>query len=275
MTLTVGDEWELDPERTIKDITNARRPYGLNNPTLNARYAIQVSACTGVGQRVPLRVMLADKMAEFAINSIPSPVGWPQLEKDGLLIALRSDAFETWMKQRSITEQNNIHDLMASTLCALNDTGIDSTGVMAIACVENGDPYRCIKLGPRGNHWMRVLSDSHYSATYAYMTRTCLQTPQTPGCWCDKLRKKNLASVDSAITTSPTTYQLIVRKIYLFEGSGTKMLARAIDSTRVRVGYSPLLVKSLESRLRNAMVTIEERLQRVRQEWEVTLIVRQ
>jgi hypothetical protein len=87
--LQFNKTWTWHPGNNLKrqhlSLIADKWPFG----ELDRPWGLQVSACTGVAQRVPLRVLLADVMPIFAEN-LALPPGWTTLRQEGIIQALEN-----------------------------------------------------------------------------------------------------------------------------------------------------------------------------------------
>ncbi|KAJ8604140.1 hypothetical protein MRB53_041938 [Persea americana] len=164
-------------ETTTKDAILTAFEHAIHWPVniLDAHYGLQVSLCTHIARRVPLRVLLADVLPAYMASHVFESVGWSR--QSGLLVeALRTSNFEGLSTENCIRDNHvQIHELLSRILSDLRATGIGRDGSFRI-----GIPCRmpqCLKLEcTNKNLWARILEDTeHDCATFAYVTTQCLQ----------------------------------------------------------------------------------------------------
>jgi hypothetical protein len=146
---------------------------------LNDLSGVQVSFCTGVARRVPLRLLLADLMPIIAQVTPKVQAMWMQLnDQQQATQALRSGTFPDWFLTLSSSDQEFINQLMINVLQRLEPTGVHEGSNELIVAWIHQRPYKCVKIpfSDRTNSWMRVLADSGDCATFAYITTDCLET---------------------------------------------------------------------------------------------------
>lgn len=152
---------------------------------LNGMFGVQVSICTGIARRVRLRDLLADLLPVYVSNLFVKPPLWRDLVGDNAIEALRGAGLEQWLE--SLSDDGSRSDfarLVFEVLFLLRDTGIDRKGEkFVIACLQQDSGSQCFKV-PCENEssWARMLIDSEHSATFAYATTRCLETPAFR-CW--------------------------------------------------------------------------------------------
>lgn len=175
---------------------------------LDRPWGLQVSCCTGVARRVPLRALLADVMPTFAKNLALSP-GWPMLQQRGITKALElgGDRFKQWYDDLAHLE--NSHELQTLAkrvirhiLLVLRDTGIDREHKnFLIACPQDhmaGKPISMCLPVPCENAslWAKILTDSEQCATFACMTTQCFESQDHK---CQKTNPWHCPSLDTAV----------------------------------------------------------------------------
>jgi hypothetical protein len=161
-------------------LDDVRNQFYLARDVLNDLSGVQVSFCTGVARRVPLRVLMADLMPIVAEITPHDQAIWAQLnDKEQGIQALRSGALTDWFKTLSPDQANFIDQLIGKVLLMLERTGVNEEGnELTVAWIYRRPPYRCFKIptSSKPNSWMRVLADSSDCATFAYITINCLET---------------------------------------------------------------------------------------------------
>lgn len=171
--------WARKKGVTLKDIKRALGHDKLNIAFLDAPWGIQFSLCTGVAQRVPLRVLVADAMVAMVEADLPVPQEWRSLKQDHDVVAnFRRADFRVWVKELPIEMQSALAKIVCSILTALHNTGFDGTSKdLIVACPLMSDPSRCFRVACKDDHiWARVLQDSVDCATFAVVTTNCLET---------------------------------------------------------------------------------------------------
>jgi hypothetical protein len=147
---------------------------------LNDLWGVQVSFCTGVARRVPLRLLMADLMPVVAETMPDSNNIWKELNDQNRAIeAFRSDTVMSWFDTLEQHQKVFVDQLMRNILIALEPTGINEEGTeLTVAWIYQNPPYRCFRIScnDKKNSWMRVLADSSDCATFAYIVTHCLET---------------------------------------------------------------------------------------------------
>ncbi|RDL41517.1 uncharacterized protein BP5553_01496 [Venustampulla echinocandica] len=144
---------------------------------LNSTCGLQISFCTGVARRVPLRVLLADVMVPFVESRLSKPAHWEELKtKFAIVENFRSDLGQ-WFDRLSTGLRESAIQIVRSMLGILKDTGIDKNGEeLVIAWVRKEDPYLCLRLRcEKTSLWARILADSEDCATFACITPLCIE----------------------------------------------------------------------------------------------------
>lgn len=147
---------------------------------LDDLWGVQVSFCTGVARRVPLRILMADLMPIVTQTMPRGREMWGQLHQHKVEEAFRSDSVFTWLENLEPDLGNFIDILMREVLLTLESTGVDEEEhELTVAWVLQRPPYQCFRVScsDKKNSWMRVLTDSGDCATFAYIVTQCLETP--------------------------------------------------------------------------------------------------
>nr|WHF58366.1 hypothetical protein [Aspergillus sp.] len=149
-------------------------------PALNCLWGLQVSFCTGVTKRVPLRELMADLLPTFARVFARQQALWDELVgRYNILEAFRADTLGDWLAQIPPEMYSHVICLVRSILSALKSTGIDPAGnYLSVAWPYDNPPFRCFRIScnDKANSWTRVLADSEDCATFAYISSKCLVT---------------------------------------------------------------------------------------------------
>ncbi|KFY80888.1 hypothetical protein V499_00298 [Pseudogymnoascus sp. VKM F-103] len=216
---------------------------------LDRPWGLQVSACTGVARRVPLRMLLADTMPTFAGN-LALPSGWTTLQQRGIIEALEKGSRTLKLWYDELCNLPNFQDLQILTkrliryiLLVLRDTGIDRDHkTFLIACPQGyltGQPISMCLPVPCENasSWAKILRDSENCATFACMTNLCLESQEHK---CHQTHPWHCPSLDTAvqqlrlrkepITMSPQAWNLEVDSLYWIGIPESGLQARVVKS---------------------------------------------
>lgn len=149
---------------------------------LNHHYGLRVSFCTTIAQRVPLRRVVADLLPEIAaaLTDVKEIESWTKLRDEYSAVStLRNPdtSLRTWF----ITVlPPHLHELMYDLIClvlrTLRSTGLDPEGrYCTLLWLHDGTVERGFKIPISGNtRWVSMLKDTENSATFAYITSSCL-----------------------------------------------------------------------------------------------------
>jgi hypothetical protein len=152
----------------------------LAHNNLNDLWGVQVSFCTGVARRVPLRLLMADLMPIVAETVPDSKNIWKELnDKHNAIKAFQSDTVFAWFDTLKPHQKVFLDQLMRTILLVLEPTGINEEGTeLTVAWIYQFPPYRCFRVScnDKKNSWMRVLADSSDCATFAYIVTHCLES---------------------------------------------------------------------------------------------------
>ncbi|KAJ5936140.1 hypothetical protein N7454_005438 [Penicillium verhagenii] len=163
------ETWNKQKGISVKEIALASTDADLLQ-YMNENWGVQVSYCTGMARRVPLRILVADLLKHFGS------------EPDNLEEKLRDESFDH-NKFRSLLGcldkdlERRVYESIRKILTCLLPTGLDPTGkTFCVAWPYMGDTSRCLQVPLEGqSSWARILADSHDCATFAYITMTCLE----------------------------------------------------------------------------------------------------
>lgn len=206
-----GNSWKRQYLSLIEDelpFSELDRPWGL-----------QVSACTGVARRVPLRVMLSDTMHTFAEN-LALPPGWSTLCQQGIIKALAEGGqiLKQWYDDLySLPGGDSLQlltkRLIRHILLRLRDTGLDRDNKnLLVACPQDHGNHKPISMCmpvscAKGSLWAKILQDSEDCATFAYMTSLCLESKEDK---CQHAQPWQCPSLYTAVQESRTRDKGIV-----------------------------------------------------------------
>ena len=150
---------------------------------LERPYGIQISECTGLVKRVPLRIVLADTLSPFVESQRPLPSRWVELKDvHDILQALQASTFKSWYDSLPDKElRASVFDILSRQMVALRPTGVDNEKkylVVAWWSVTTLGACVWLDLHHRANVWARILEDDFDTATFAYVAQECLQSPR-------------------------------------------------------------------------------------------------
>lgn len=153
-------------------------------PFLDDCWAVQVSLCTGVARRVPLREMVADLLPIFANNLTfrDDYNNWVCLTKDkGIIEAFRGKNLRSWLRTLSRPHHDLVLQMVRRILHTLSETGLDREGKsLLVSWPYEDDTRQCfsVDLRHRESSWARLIADCEDSAIFMYASRHCLETAE-------------------------------------------------------------------------------------------------
>ena len=203
--LQFNSTWVKQDGITLKDRELNATPETIYLPFLESLSGLQVSLCTGVARRVPVREMLADVMKAYIEKRLPIPILWNDLLNNHKIVhTFQGPHMETWFQKLSAELQTLVVRIVRYILSILGDTGYnEQTDELVIACPFPEDPFRCFRIScEKDQHlWTRALADSETCATFAYITPKCWEEPNGPKCQqsCVTKWRNQVASLDTAV----------------------------------------------------------------------------
>ncbi|KAI1212174.1 uncharacterized protein F4807DRAFT_361418 [Annulohypoxylon truncatum] len=197
---------------------------------LEEPWGLQISYCTGVARRVPLREVVADLLDIFLSIYNTTKMDreiWEELRKLGIIEALRRPNFNEFLSQLEsrfnpdTKVEEAIIQMIRTILRALEPTGIHQ-GKLIVACFWGQEIFRCFKIPCQNDHaWANVLADSEDCATFAYMSTRCLETkkiacPRTNNAWKNRVLLMQ-TSIVLCSAPEPLSQSLQDKQIYFFD----------------------------------------------------------
>ncbi|KAI1094752.1 hypothetical protein F5B19DRAFT_23670 [Rostrohypoxylon terebratum] len=197
---------------------------------LEEPWGLQISYCTGVSRRVPLREVIADLLDIFLSVYNTTKVDrkvWEELKNLGIVEALRKPNFNDFLCQldshfnADVKVGDTITQMIRIILGALEPTGIHQ-GKLVVACFWEQEIFRCFKIPCENDHaWANVLADSKDCATFAYMSTRCLETKKIRCPKADSTWKNRILLMQTSIVLcsepGPTPQSLKDKQIYFFD----------------------------------------------------------
>jgi hypothetical protein len=151
-------------------------------------WGLFVSLCTGVMARVRLREIVAFFCLQFEAMDIPQqPCKSYEESLDAFTEALCGEgSIIDWVESlipgpekedhgKRETLQQRVVSLFRNALVHLEATGISDNGDLVLACLPEGKPLSTINLSANDHPWVKVLSDSTLTATFACVSLYCFQ----------------------------------------------------------------------------------------------------
>ncbi|KAM5344778.1 hypothetical protein ACJ41O_010640 [Fusarium nematophilum] len=228
--LQVSGAWHRYPGRNLKQRCLEQTDPDLL-PFLEDHWAVQVSLCTGVARRVPLREMVADLLPIFggSLTLGDEWAVWQCLKSEhNILQAFRVDGLRDWLRSLDRPLHDLVLQLVRHILHSLSDTGLVRQGrFLHIAWPYGHETGLCfeIDLSERETSWARLIADSEDCATFAYVTPKCLETRDLRcgggnGSW-----RNAIPLLETAVMVCPATSPSPV---------GTPQPAMAVSSSTLR-----------------------------------------
>jgi hypothetical protein len=178
------------PGRTAKEqILNATGLFEVRLAEFDRIWGLFLSPCTGVMCRARLREFVAFFCLRCSPKRIPpSPIAAPGESMHEFAKAMcgetnLNDWFESLIPDDKSDDfsfreglQHRIISLFNDVLDMIKDTGILENGDLAVAWLSPGNALNTLTLSARKHPWIKVLSDSSLTATFACISPHCFQT---------------------------------------------------------------------------------------------------
>ena len=203
--LQFNSTWVKQGGITLKDRQLNATPETIYLPFLESLLGLQVSLCTGVARRVPVREMLADVMEAYVEKRFPVHPLWNDLLNEYKIVdSFQGPHMGTWFQKLSTELQTLVVQIVRYILSILGDTGYnEQRDELVIACPFPEDPFRCFRVPCEEDQhlWTRALADSEICATFAYITPKCWDEPNGLKCQqtCDAKWRIRVVSLDTAV----------------------------------------------------------------------------
>lgn len=182
--------YEATLGKTVKDqAINSITLFERNNLAYyDQMWGVFVSLCTGVMTRVRLRELLASFCLQWAAMEIPQLPGKSHEESEHAFIEALcgNDSLSDWIellipgprmvaaKKRKHLQQQ-VNSLFLRVLEQLKDTGVSENGDLVLACLSKEKVLNSLTLSAKDHPWIKVLSDSSLTATFACLSLHCFQ----------------------------------------------------------------------------------------------------
>ena len=147
---------------------------------INELWGVQVSFCTHVARRVPLRELVSDLLPVLAAISSSSrdTISWEQLKKLDIIDAFQKDEIFEWMAKLPEHLHRKVLKMIRALFEALQHTGLDREKKnLVVAWPHERGIFKCFKVPlEKQTSWAGVLADSEDSAAFCYITTRCFET---------------------------------------------------------------------------------------------------
>lgn len=265
VNLIAQGNYERTLGKTVKDQTiNSIAFFETHLAKYNRMWGLFVSVCTGVMTRIRLRELVAFFCLQCAAEEIPQQPGRTRKEsRDAFAEALcgndsLNNWFESLISEPVITEsllrlseeerekgrqkerqkereelQNRVLSLFVRVLKMLENTGVSKDGDLVLACLSKDKDLHGLTFPATRYPWIKVLSDSSSTATFACLSLHCFQDRD---CKCrndkwnlpDDFRLATKLFIDRPFPFSPRDPQQdgLQMKTYLINSANLNLMAR-------------------------------------------------
>jgi len=145
-------------------------------------WGVQVSLCTGVARRVPLRFLIEEPLIQY-INTLSIP-GWEALKSSAIPAIQAEHEFHRWARNLNAAERQCMRMVFTKLLQVLRDTGFgQSRKCFSILWPHATDARFCVQIRPekdKNQLWCAMLQDSECCASFAVVSSQCLETRNHP-----------------------------------------------------------------------------------------------
>ncbi|GIJ90102.1 hypothetical protein Asppvi_009052 [Aspergillus pseudoviridinutans] len=247
------------PGRTAKEqILNATGLFEVRLADFDRIWGLFLSPCTGIMCRARLRELVAFFCLRCSPKQIPpSPIAAREESMHEFAKAMCGEAslndwFESLIPDDKSDDfsfreglQHRIISLFNGVLDMIKETGILENGDLAVAWLSSGNALNTLTLSARQHPWIKVLSDSSLTATFACISPHCFQTMDC-SCQNDEWRLPSEFRLSTKIDMfgqylqpeSPRRYALRIQKSYPINSSTLNILAK-INGVIVRADTDP------------------------------------
>lgn len=139
-------------------------------------WGLQVSLCTGVTRKVPLRALVEEPLFRY-IDSLKVD-GWEKLKMKATSAISGHHSFFEWSQSLKKDEMQCMRHIFTKLLYLLKDTGFDrSRKQFSILWPHDSDARFCVKICPEKEQlWCSMLQDNEWCAAFTVATSLCLET---------------------------------------------------------------------------------------------------
>ncbi|CAM1510382.1 Fc.00g007170.m01.CDS01 [Cosmosporella sp. VM-42] len=175
LQMSVGNVYHKVPKKTLKAFLLDTWATLRDVRIFNYFFGVQVSLCTGVARRVPLRALIEDPLLHF-VDTLRIE-GWTALKPSARKAFAGEVDYDDWIGSLDDKQHKCIREVCGKLLELLKNTGFDRNGTMRVLWPSKTNPYLCAKAIPeKAQVWCRMLRDSEWCATFVVATRQCLET---------------------------------------------------------------------------------------------------
>ena len=174
--MQLQSELERIPGVTLKQRTLQQADWHLIY-FLDQSWGLQVSLCTIVACRVPLRELITDLFPMF-VNPLEQHTWEELVSHQNIIQVFKQGNIFSWLCDLPSPLQVFVLTLVRSILDQLQHTGLDrQRKILIVAWPQAGDTRRGLRIPCKADtHWTQVIADAEDCATFAYVTSRCLET---------------------------------------------------------------------------------------------------
>lgn len=178
-TASANQTWTKNKGMTLKEVNLQRDGDNHLICLLDQNWGLQISLCTGVARRVSLCELVADLLPVFIDPLYPEE--WHELKDNHNVeeALTRCDVVDWICKLPEIPKnlRKTFLILLRNILDHLRHTGLNQQKTHAtVAWPAKKDIARGVKIPCEHAKWAQLVTDTRDCATFAYVTKKCLQT---------------------------------------------------------------------------------------------------
>jgi hypothetical protein len=176
--IQVGPIFQKQPGIPLKDVLLDRWARHKDLSLFDLPWGLQISLCTGVARRVPLRALIEEPLFPFIDRCRIE--GWKELKIRAQSAFKEEVDFQQWVDSLNDNDTECMQSIFTHLLDIFKLTGFDRNGeYLSVLWPGNSDPHFCVNVRCNKDQlWCKMLKDSEWCATFAVVTSLCLETPK-------------------------------------------------------------------------------------------------
>ncbi|KAJ4295595.1 hypothetical protein N0V90_007608 [Kalmusia sp. IMI 367209] len=246
-------------------------------PFLDNIWGVQVSFCTRVARRVPLREMVVDMLPLFITTFVSSQndeKSWKELQTTyNIMGAFQEKGIRDWLITLPPELHQHVLRMVRRIFDVLKHTGLDRNGKhLLVAWPRKHEIFRCFKVPcKRGNSWAGILADSEDCATFAYVSTQCFETKNIKCSGPEPTWQDAIPLLETAVVLHSTslTSALQHNATYFFQKLNSLFFVKVqrpnATSTAKLVTFRSIIPMDIQRRMLVTLMEDRKRLARLRE----------